>query len=346
MFPLYSIFPSWSFFIIGPPAPLHAEVTREKSRVGRSIMQIFMRLEYERVTRTVACDVDPRETLYSLKCKIQDKGNGIRPAIQRITYRGKQICDSHDATLASIGIQQHDTIHIHLRWCGILVVWGDYGSAIIPLHVFQLSSCKAELSAASKIPEAHLLLTLMDGTHVPFTYSSKVDLRKVVKDGPLKLLDARDEEVEVEVVSVRTREQRDAAGRKRAIDLDDDAVTTPPQRVRAADDDADLTTRVAKAHSLMQPKVDSAYRALLQPHFSAYAADEIDAAELDRRKQRAHEEAASQHQPALSLNRAHSTYESASRAAAAAYEAYEAAAAAAAAAKLSLESELRAIEGP
>ena len=147
-------------------------------------------------------------------------------------------------------------------------------------------------------------------------------------------------------VSTWTRDQRDAAGRKRAIDLDDDAVTTPPQRVRAADDDADLTTRVAKAHSLMQPQVDAAYRALLQPHFSAYAADEIDAAELDQRKQRAHEEAASQHQPALSLNRAHSTYESASRAAAAAYEAYEAAAAAAAAAKLSLESELRAIEGP
>jgi hypothetical protein len=116
--------------------------------------------------------------------------------------------------------------------------------------------------------------------------------------------------------------------------------------VRAADDAADLTTRVAKAHSLMQPQVDAAYRALLQPHFSAYAADEIDAAELDRRKQRAHDEAASQHQPALSLNRAHSTYESASRAAAAAYEAYEAAAAAAAAAKSSLESELRAIEGP
>ena len=84
--------------------------------------------------------------------------------------------------------------------------------------------------------------------------------------------------------------QRDAAGRKRAIDLDDDAVTTPPQRVRAADDDADLTTRVAKAHSLMQPQVDAAYRALLQPHFSAYAAEEIDAAELDQRKQRAHEE--------------------------------------------------------
>lgn len=307
-------------------------------------MQIFLRLA---CGRTATCDVDPRETLYSLKCKIQDKGNGIRPAIQRIVYHGKQI-DNLDATLASIGIHQHATLHIHVRWClnGILVVWGEYGSAIIPDNVFQLSSCKAELSAASKIPEAHLLLTLMDGTHVPFTYSSKVDLRKVVKDGPLKLLDARDEEVEVEVVSVRTREQRDAAGRKRAIDLDDDAVTTPPQRVRAADDAADLTTRVAKAHSRMQPQVDAAYRALLQPHFSAYAADEIDAAELDRRKQRAHDEAASQHQPALSLNRAHSTYESASRAAAAAYEAYEAAAAAAAAAKLSLESELRAIEGP
>ena len=308
-------------------------------------MQIFLRLDCGRM---VACDVDPRETLYSLKCKIQDKGNGIRPAIQRIVYHGKQICDNLDATLASIGIHQHATLHIHLKWClnGVLVVWGEYGSAIIPDNVFQLSSCKAELSAASKIPEAHLLLTLMDGTHVPFTYSSKVDLRKVVKDGPLKLLDARDEEVEVEVVSVRTREQRDAAGRKRAIDLDDDVVATPPQRVRAADDDADLTTRVAKAHSLMQPQVDAAYRALLQPHFSAYAADEIDAAELDQRKQRAHEEAASQHQPALSLNKSHSTYESASRAAAAAYEAYEAAAAAAAAAKLSLESELRAIEGP
>jgi hypothetical protein len=306
-------------------------------------MQIFLRLDCGRMA---TCDVDPLETLYSLKCKIQDKGK-IRPAIQRIVYRGKQI-DNLDATLASIGIHQHATIHIHLKWClnGVLVVWGEYGSAIIPDNVFQLSSCKAELSAASKIPEAHLLLTLMDGTHVPFTYSSKVDLRKVVNDGPLKLLDARDEEVEVEVVSVRTREQRDAAGRKRAIDLDDDAVTTPPQRVRAADDAADLTTRVAKAHSLMQPQVDAAYRALLQPHFSAYAADEIDAAELDRRKQRAHDEAASQHQPALSLNRAHSTYESASRAAAAAYEAYEAAAAAAAAAKSSLESELRAIEGP
>ena len=348
MFLLYSIFPSWSFFYHRRPPCISC---RKKPRIGRSIMQIFMKLEYERVTRTVACDVDPRETLYSLKCKIQDKGNGIRPAIQRITYRGKQICDNHDATLASIGIQQHDTIHIHLRWCGILVVWGDYGSAIIPLHVFQLSSCKAELSAASKIPEAHLLLTLMDGTHVPFTLSSREVAKlanggRLVNGGRLKLLDARDEEAEVEVVSVLTREQRDAAGRKRAIDLDDDVVATPPQRVRAADDDADLTTRVAKAHSLMQPKVDSAYRALLQPHFSAYAADEIDAAELDRRKQRAHEEAASQHQPALSLNRAHSTYESASRAAAAAYEAYEAAAAAAAAAKLSLESELRAIEGP
>jgi hypothetical protein len=308
----------------------------------------------------VACDVDPRETLYSLKCKIQDKGNGIRPAIQRIVYHGKQICDNLDATLASIGIHQHATIHIHLRWClnGVLVVWGEYGSAIIPYNVFQLSSCKAELSAASKIPEAHLLVTFSAsrfafaascfGTHVPFT-DSKINLKHII-GGSLKLLDARDEEAEVEVVSVRTREQRDAAGRKRAIDLDDDAVTTPPQRVRAAHDDAHLTTRVAKAHSLMQPQVDAAYRALLQPHFSAYAADEIDAAELDRRKQRAHDEAASQHQPALSLNRAHSTYESvnesASRAAAAACEAYEAAAAAAAAAKLSLESELRAIEGP
>ena len=234
------------------------------------------------------------------------------------------------------------------------MVWGEYGSAIIPYNVFQLSSCKAELSAASKIPEAHLLVTFSAsrfafaascfGTHVPFT-DSKINLKHII-GGSLKLLDARDEEAEVEVVSVRTREQRDAAGRKRAIDLDDDAVTTPPQRVRAAHDDAHLTTRVAKAHSLMQPQVDAAYRALLQPHFSAYAADEIDAAELDRRKQRAHDEAASQHQPALSLNRAHSTYESASRAAAAAYEAYEAAAAAAAAAKSSLESELRAIEGP
>ena len=82
MFLLYSIFPSWSFFYHRPPC---TSCSREKSRVGRSIMQIFMRLEYERVTRTVACDVDPRETLYSLKCKIQDKGNGIRPAIQRKT---------------------------------------------------------------------------------------------------------------------------------------------------------------------------------------------------------------------------------------------------------------------
>jgi hypothetical protein len=193
-------------------------------------------------------------------------------------------------------------------------------------------------------PPLPVRIVLPDGTFL------KKKKPASVRGFKLGVEEAEAEIAEVEVVSVRTPEQRDAAGRKRAIDLDADTVTTPSQRVRAAHDDAHLTTRVTKAHSRMQPQVDAAYLALLQPHFSAYAADEIDAAELDRRKQRAHDEAASQHQPALSLNRAHSTYESvnesASRAAAAAYEAYEAAAAAAAAAKSSLESELRAIEGP
>ena len=303
-------------------------------------MQVFVKMIDG---KTEVLNVEPEDTVHSLKCKIQDKPGGFRPALQRLIFAGKQL-DQDNLTLAAEKVTTNATIHLVGRLCPqLLVQWGRYGSMVIKIgnasNAQPLSSFKAMLHTASKIPEEHQRLTTFDGTPVPFT---STNYEHVEAGHILILLDAREEEkaAEVEVVGERTRADRDAVGRKRAIpvDLDDGA---PAHRTRLAIEDEDLSARVAKAQSLMQPQIDAAYQALLLPHFSAYAADAIDAEELDQRKQRARREAASQHQPALSLSRAHSTYESATKAAAAAYATYEAAATAAASAKSDLESELR-----
>ena len=63
----------------------------------------------------------------------------------------------------------------------------------------------------------------------------------------------------------------------------------------AVDDGSALATRVALAQSKLQELVDKAYREKLQPHMDAFAADEISAAELTKRKKAARKEAEEEH---------------------------------------------------
>ena len=80
------------------------------------------------------------------------------------------------------------------------------------------------------------------------------------------------------VVGERTREQRDAEGRKHAIDLDEE---TPRKRAKQLEE---VHTRIAKGRSVCTSAIDGRYRELLQPAMEAFASHEIDAAELEKRR--------------------------------------------------------------
>jgi len=136
---------------------------------------------------------------------------------------------------------------------------------------------------------------------------------------------------EVELVGSRTREERDIAGRKRAIDLE---VETPQAKRKPP---ADLETRVATARSLCSAQSDAKFRELFQAAFDEYMLDRISAAELDRRKARAREQA-QQDSPLLT------SLESAFDAHTRAIEARASAAAAEDKAKAELEAVLERIE--
>jgi len=99
---------------------------------------------------------------------------------------------------------------------------------------------------------------------------------------------------EVELVGVRSREEIDAAGRKRAIDLNSEASR---KRAKCA-----LEVRVATARSQCDAAIDADFRALFQPALESYMADKLDAVELDRRKKAAREQAASDYAPLRYLN--------------------------------------------
>ena len=105
---------------------------------------------------------------------------------------------------------------------------------------------------------------------------------------------------EVAVVGELTREQRDAEGRKRAIDLD---AESPRKRSKV-----ELETRVAKARSLCQDAVDARVQEVLKPAFEEYAKDKLDGAELDKRKAAARQQAAAGHAPLTKLDREFADY--------------------------------------
>jgi len=142
---------------------------------------------------------------------------------------------------------------------------------------------------------------------------------------------------EVSIVAMRTPEQRNAEGKRQAIDLN--LLDSIAKRPKTASDA--LQTRVAKARSVCSSAVDKRLRELFQPAFDAYTSDQIGVQELDQRKQAARAQAEAEHSELTQLNAAFATYTAAVSARVAAEEATEKAMAEEDAAEAALETAVR-----
>jgi len=181
-----------------------------------------------------------------------------------------------------------------MLWCSSAAHWFVGSATSIGRHRGSLSLCPSRSSRTKRIEDAKGTWQAANGPGKAWVDAP--DLRLLRYTPP-------PDEDEVAVVGERTREQRDAEGRKRAIDLD---AETPRKRSKVG-----LETRVAKARSLCQEAVDARVHELLKPAVQEYAKGKIDGAELDTRREAARQQAAAGHAPLTKLDQAFADYNAA-----------------------------------
>lgn len=288
-------------------------------------MQIFVKMIDG---KTETFDLEAHDLVDVVMAKIKDS-NGMPPEYQRLIFGGRQLeCGS---TLAEVGVQRESTLHLcvragHTQAAPVIRVQiqrgnGDHAPVTVSIppmsYGFSASTTAAGLVAYAARALGCEYTDVKRLTLCSTTLGSNEDLALLQADGS-SVVTAWLKEGAGGLTRSRTREERDAEGFAHAIDLE-----TPQKWHRAAE--ADVATRVAKARSTYSTEVDTRFRALMQPHCDAFVADEIDGAELQRRKASMREKAVAEHGPLSTLDQAFVDYTEAEKVRAAAEVAADAA---------------------